>query len=176
MKVIFLDVDGVLNSNQRRFEIGGESLEEEKVKLLSVIVRRTGAAVVLHSGWRFQFNEKMLPLTREAEELRSLLAKYGVEIRDKTPDFSTQEIRKTKKFSLVKADEILYWLKNHSSVENYLVLDDLDLHNEQLAMRQIRTDSADGLSEKDVSLAVQMLSPASSFLLKEVRYGEDQCP
>lgn len=53
MKVIFLDVDGVLNSNQRRLEIGGESLEEEKVKLLSMIIRRTGAVVVLHSGWRF---------------------------------------------------------------------------------------------------------------------------
>lgn len=157
MKVIFLDVDGVLNSNQRRLEIGGESLEEEKVKLLSMIIRRTGAVVVLHSGWRFWFNENMKPVKKEAADLLLMLAKYHISVLDKTPDFSTSHIRKTKQFSLVKADEILSWLKNHTNVENYIVLDDLDLHNEQFARHQIRTDSAEGLLEKDVSLAVQML-------------------
>lgn len=159
MKVIFLDIDGVLNSNQCRPEIGGKFLEEEKVKLLSIIVRRTEAAVVLHSGWRFWFNDDMAPLKKEAADLLFILAKYGVEIQDRTPDFSTEEIRKTKKFSLVKADEILSWLKNHTGVDNYIVLDDLDLHNDQLARHQIQTDSMDGLSEEDVSLAIQMLGP-----------------
>lgn len=159
MKVIFLDIDGVLNSNQCRPEIGGKFLEEEKVKLLSIIVRRTEAAVVLHSGWRFWFNYDMAPLKKEAADLLFILAKYGVEIQDRTPDFSTEEIRKTKKFSLVKADEILSWLKNHTGVDNYIVLDDLDLHNDQLARHQIQTDSMDGLSEEDVSLAIQMLGP-----------------
>lgn len=158
MKVIFLDVDGVLNSNQRRLEIGGASLDEEKVKLLSIIVQRTGAVVVLHSGWRFWLNEDLKPVKKEAADLLFMLAKYHISVHDKTPDFSTSQIRKTKQFSLVKADEILSWLSNHNDVENYIVLDDLDLHNEQLARHQIRTDPADGLLEKDISLAVQMLS------------------
>ena len=160
MKVLFLDVDGVFNSNRRSLEISsGEYLDEEKVKLLSKIIRQTGAVVVLHSGWRFWFNENMKPVKKEAADLLFILATYGVEIQHKTPDFSTEEIRKTKKFSLVKADEILSWLKNHTGVDNYIVLDDLDLHNDQLARHQIRTDSMDGLSEEDVSLAIQMLGP-----------------
>lgn len=158
MKVLFLDVDGVLNSNQRRLEIDGEYLDEEKVELLSKIVRQTEAKVVLHSGWRFWFSESLEPETREAVNLASLLAKYGNRICDKTPDFSTEQIRKTKKFSLVKADEILSWLENHNGVENYIVLDDLGLHNEGLAQRQIRTDSVNGLTEKDAARAVQMLN------------------
>lgn len=179
MKVLFLDVDGVLNSNRRRLEIGsGEYLDEEKVKLLSAIVRQTGAAVVLHSGWRFWFNEALEPVRREAVNLSSLLAKYGVRIYDKTPDFSNEPIRKAKKFSLVKADEILSWLENHSGVENYIVLDDLDLHNERLARRQIQTDSADGLTKGDVSRAVQMLNSIQfrMFSSKEVHDGKNQCP
>lgn len=108
MKVIFLDVDGVLNSNRRCFEISeGEYLDEEKVKLLSKIILETGAAVVLHSGWRFWFNEALEPMRKEASDFSSLFGKYGIRLYDKTPDFSTDQIRKTKKFSLVKADEIL---------------------------------------------------------------------
>ena len=33
-----------------------------------------------------------------------------------TPDLTTKEIRKTKKFSLVKADEILLWLEMYEEV------------------------------------------------------------
>lgn len=159
MKVLFLDVDGVFNSNRRSLEISsGEYLDEEKVKLLSKIIRQTGAVVVLHSAWRFWFNEAMEPMRKEASDFSLLLGKYGIRLYDRTPDFSTEEIKKTRKFSLVKADEILSWLNSHSNVENYIVLDDLNLHNELLAQHQIQTDSVEGLTEENVSQAVQMLN------------------
>lgn len=158
MKVLFLDVDGVLNSNACRSELsGGGYLDEEKVKLLSRVVRRTGSVVVLHSGWRFWFTEAMEPARREAAGLLALLTKYGVGLYGKTPDFSTPEVKKTKRFSLVKASEILSWLRNHDNVENYLVLNDLDLHSKQLEKHQIRTDSETGFSDEDVSRAIELL-------------------
>ena len=49
-----------------------------------------------------------------------------------TPDLTTDEIRKTKKFSKVKADEILMWLKNCPDVYSWVVLDDLELHNDSV--------------------------------------------
>ncbi len=113
---------------------------------------------MLHSGWRFCFGASLKPETREAVNLASLLAQYGIRIFDKTPDFSDEQIKKTKKFSLVKAKEILFWLGNHDGVENYIVLDDLDLHSKELARHQIRMASAKGLTEKDVLRAVEMLN------------------
>ena len=45
MKVIFLDVDGVLNSDfpTRHQLASGEWIDRERVRLLGEIVRRTGA-------------------------------------------------------------------------------------------------------------------------------------
>ena len=87
-----------------------------------------------------------------------ILRKYNLEIFDTTPDFTTEEIRKTKKFSLVKANEIFAWLGSHSEVTNYLVIDDLDLHNDELRICQIRTDSVVGLTELDVENSIRSLN------------------
>jgi hypothetical protein len=142
MKVVFLDIDGVLNSiewnDTHALEISnGNYIDEEKVKLLSIIIKKTSAIIVMHSSWRFCFNEKLEAESKEAILLLSSFEKYGIALFDKTPDFSTEEIRKSKKFSLVKADEILSWLKRHKEVENYLILDDLNLHNDEIAKNQI---------------------------------------
>ena len=60
MKVIFLDVDGVLNSDEYFDKIknvnicGIESeIDVEKIKLLKKAVDETGANVVLSSSWRY---------------------------------------------------------------------------------------------------------------------------
>lgn len=161
-KVIFLDIDGVLNAgvqngNQQMEWSDGSLIDEEKVELLKQIVERTGASIILHSGWRFWFDEGLRPTREEAERLVGILGNYGIRIWDVTPDFSTEEIKKSKKFSLVKAKEILHWLKEHQEVENWLVIDDLELHNEEVAKHLVRTDQTVGLTEADVELAVRML-------------------
>jgi hypothetical protein len=160
MKVLFLDIDGVLNSklwneshqNQLR---NGKCIDETKVQLLANIVKKTEALIVLHSGWRFWLDDNLKPLQYEARYLIELFYKYNLKIYDKTPDLATDEIRKMKKFSLVKADEILLWLKKHDSLETYIVIDDLKLHNEQIEKHLILTDPAVGLTEKDVKLVIQ---------------------
>ncbi len=65
--IIFLDVDGVLNSkfwdNDHQREISeGKYVDLSAVKLLGTLVNRTGAKIILHSGWRFWFDESMNPL------------------------------------------------------------------------------------------------------------------
>lgn len=163
MKVVFLDIDGVMNSNfwneTHQIEISnGELIDEEKAVLLSKIIKETNATVVLHSAWRFWLSDNLQPVRKEAGNLIELFGKYDISIYDKTPDLSDDEIKMSKKFSLIKAKEILTWLGEHKEVETYLVLDDLDLHNDLIAERQMRTDSAVGLTEKDVERAIMMLS------------------
>lgn len=134
-KVIFLDIDGVLNSNfwnetHQREISDGTLIDEEKVKLLAPLVKRTSAKIILHSGWRFWFDSELKPLETEAESLVELFA---------------------------KADEILLWLKLHDDVTGWVVLDDLDLHNCQVEQHQVKTDQRIGLTVDDVKLAEKIL-------------------
>lgn len=162
MKALFLDIDGVLNSNfwneTHQMEISnGILVDEEKVNLLSKILRTTEAKIIFHSGWKYWYDVDLHPLRYEAENLLNILEKYGLEIYDKTPDLATDEIKINKKFSLIKAAEILSWLQVHNDVNSYIVLDDLDLHNDVILQHQVKTDSLVGLSEENVIQAIDML-------------------
>ena len=75
-----------------------------------------------------------------------------------TPNLTTEEIRRSKRFCKVKADEILTWLKNHPDTERWVVLDDLELHNNSVAKCQVMTDAEQGLTEVDVENALKILS------------------
>lgn len=160
--VVFLDIDGVLNSNfwndcHQREISDGTRIDAEKIGLLAQLVRRTGAELVLHSGWRIWFDSELHPLRAEAGRFMQMLAQEGLHLSGITPDLTTEEIRKTKKFSLVKADEILLWLKLHPKVGRWAVLDDLDLHNPQVARHQMKPDPSIGLTAKDIAAAEQLL-------------------
>ena len=163
MKVIFLDVDGVLNAflkNTRQFyvETNHIRVDESKVRLLSEIVRETGSVLVLHSGWRLWFDHDLHLVRPETVALVTALQKHQMVLMDKTPDMTTAEIRETKRFSLVKAKEIRAWLAEHPAVTRYLVLDDLNLHDPDLAVFQIKTDPAVGLTRQDVERAIAILN------------------
>ena len=71
--------------------------------------------------------------------------------------FHDFEIRETKKFSLVKADEILLWLELHNDISGWVVLDDLDLHNSEIEKHQIKTDQTAGLSVEEIKNAERIL-------------------
>lgn len=162
-KVIFLDIDGVLNSNfwneHHQKEISdGILIDVEKIKILCQLIQNTKAKIVLHSGWKFWFDSDLRPLRMEAERLKTLLEREGLFICEITPDHSTDEIRKTKKYSTIKAGEILDWLSGHKEVKNWVVIEDLDLHNEEVARHQIKTDASVGLTMEDIQEAERMLN------------------
>lgn len=161
MNVIFLDIDGVLNSdfwtaNNQKEISDGTLIDYEKIKLLSKLVNESSAQVILHSGWKYWFDGELNPLRKESERLKNMLIDCGISINGITPDLATEEIKRTKKFSLVKADEILQWLSEHPNA-NWVVIDDLDLHNDEIRKHQVRTDSSVGLTEKDIEMAIKVL-------------------
>ena len=101
MKALFLDIDGVLNSklwneNHPNEISAGKCIDESKVQLLATIIENTEAFIILHSGWRFWFDDDLKPLQYESNYLIDLFDKYNLKIHDKTPDLTTDEIRKTK--------------------------------------------------------------------------------
>lgn len=161
-RVIFLDIDGVLNSNfwngsHQREISNGALIDGEKVKLLSMLVKDTNAKIVLHSGWKYWFDQDLKPLRPEAENLVTLFEGEELFLQGVTPDHATEEVRRSKKFSLVKAGEILAWLAEHEDVESWIVIDDLDLHNAEIEAHQVKTDPNVGLTIEDVDMAEKML-------------------
>ena len=161
-KICFLDIDGVLNSqfwnDSHQREISeGKYIDVDKVKLLGLLIHNTDAKLVLHSGWRFWFDDKLNPLQAEAANLVRLLAEENMTLYDMTPDLTTEEIRATKKFSLVKAKEILTWLEMHPDTEAWVVLDDLNLNHDIIAAHQVRTDADMGLVMEDIRAAEGIL-------------------
>jgi hypothetical protein len=158
MKIIFLDIDGVLNSSLFLKDHKNTLIDDRCVSLLGELIIISKAKVVLHSGWKALFDDNMLPTRDDAAFLHNVLRKNKISLYDKTPDFSTEEIRKAQTFSKVKAKEILSWIETHASIESYVVLDDLDLNNDEVSAHQIKTDNQKGLTKKDVDNALKMLN------------------
>lgn len=111
MKVIFLDIDGVLNSWNGLIPRGGQSLKDiyiEHIEVLRWLLKKTDARIVVSSTWR---------RGRSVDDLRQLLYNYGLPskyIIDKTPTLGTQ-----------RGDEIKAWLNNSKEeIESFVVIDD----------------------------------------------------
>lgn len=103
MKIIFLDVDGVLNSVQDRFSWTIES--DKHLILLACIVRRTNAKIVVSSSWR---NCSLL------DTLKKRLNDFSMSVFDVT-GYNKNGIRGL---------EIKEWLDNHNDIESFVILDD----------------------------------------------------
>ena len=90
-KIIFLDIDGVLNSmelfdklEERDMEpFMGIDVDEDNLEQLRYIVEKTGAQIVLSSSWRHAWHEKG-PMIRVGRALDQAMASYGLKIISKT--------------------------------------------------------------------------------------------
>lgn len=158
MKVIFLDIDGVLNSEEFLKNNENEAIDRRNVSILKEVIDKTGAVIVMSSGWKFWFDDNMMPKEGYSQYLYDILCEFNIKIFGKTPDFSTDEIRTNKTFSHVKAKEIIAWLNEQKSVDRYVVLDDLDLKNQEINANLVRTNSKFGITEEDALRVIDKIS------------------
>lgn len=140
MKVIFLDVDGVLNSARDGYSLQLEN--DYHFEMLKKIVDATDAKIVLSSSWRIGFHAPSLP----EKNLIERLEKYGMEIMDFTPCMTG-----------TRGDEIREWLSNNGPVESFVILDDGCDMAEFKETNLVRTNTSVGLQEKDVDKAIKIL-------------------
>lgn len=105
MKVLFLDVDGVLNNYDLIRTNGLDYIDQSMVRLIGIIVSRTGASVVLSSTWRIK--------PKDTDMVSSSLGAQGIMLYSKTPVTSK-----------IRAEEISMWLEENPEVELYAILDD----------------------------------------------------
>ena len=158
MKVIFLDVDGVLNSEVSReqernnFDNWMEhEVSEMHVNNLKKIVDATGAQIVLSSSWRFD-HPKATGRDFIADPLMKILDRklkaVGLDIIDVTPDLRGK----------IRGAEIQDWLDRHSEVERFVILDDdVDMMEEQKPFF-VNTTFKNGLTEEMANKAIEILN------------------
>lgn len=145
MKIIFLDVDGVLNSDEYFNKIEEKCIDNIKnsidintVKKLKKAIDETGASVVLSSSWRYS--------KYYSEYIKQVFMNYDI-VLGQTP--------------LIRKDrgiEIKKWLEEHPNTEDYVILDDeiFKSFDEELMKHLIKIGTLDGrgfgegLQEKDI--------------------------
>lgn len=155
MKVIFLDIDGVLNTPSSESRCGEYTgIDDDKVERLKKIVEKTKAEIVLISTWKkyWRKEEKLKPLQDySANYLDEKLAKQGLKAIDKTKDKADGRY-------LSRGESILEYVYRNS-VENYIILDDcqFDYDGCDLTDNYVKTNQIEGLSEQQVKVACETL-------------------
>lgn len=137
MKVIFLDVDGVLTTSSYN-NPDTNHIDPQRVWILSQIVNRTGAKIVLISTWKMGYDKDSGKKEDYYRVLENILAQYGLEIFDITDDipekikgslpqtFSLEDLDNVEGVhGTGRAAEVEKWIHNHS-VEDFVILDDED--------------------------------------------------
>lgn len=154
MKIIFLDVDGVLNYDGCSARCGFYyGVEDSKVELLKKIIDATGAKIVLSSTWRLGFDNKGHRLEDHAKYLKEKLAKYGLEIYGMTPEVGGWHGQRGR--------EIKLWLTAHEETDEWVVLDDEyfdDFPENGIMPHWVETYDLYGLTEEDVEKAINILN------------------
>lgn len=170
MKVVFLDVDGVLNTSKTYERVyhsfkntGKKELEIDSFRLeyLKKIIDETGANIVLSSTWRRFFEKldnKIVPRNEKVKQFYDMLNNYNIEIYDiliYDNDINREEL-------------IIEWLSKNE-VDSFIIIDDEPNMFNELLDRLIKTskvknnvmltnmDDCFGLCEYHIEIAKEML-------------------
>lgn len=106
MKVLFLDIDGVLNTPRTAKLFGNQFINPFLVTLVAQIVTATGAKLILSSNWRID----------EKELVEKALTVHDLQIFDCTPMIDLNEVHPRSK-------QIQHWLDG-KELERFAILDD----------------------------------------------------
>ena len=148
MKVLFLDVDGVLTNfpyllllyhKEQRKIIPEEQIDPNCMRQLKRIVEETNVKIVLSSSLR---------MTSFYETLMKVFHDYNLEIYDKTPYIEGK-----------RGEEIRTWLKDHPEVESFAILDDKQFSDfYELSKYLVQTSYHEtGLNEKKSDEVIHLL-------------------
>ena len=178
MRVVFLDVDGVLNSEayvrkleERHRALGHEDparpkrettcdcfklyhqIDRDAVARVNRLIAATASKIVISSTWRKRFD----PL-----EMQSMLREHGLvadvigATTDGHKDPEMVEVHGHLE-RIYRGHEIDLWLRNHPEIERFVILDDdsdMVMHKNRL----VQTDCEEGLLDDHVELAIRVMA------------------
>lgn len=153
--ILFLDVDGVLNSHDY-IDRGGslncrtDGIDVEAVKHLQRIVDETNCSLVLSSTWR---------IIHSLADMRGRLKKAGmrspIPLRDKTPVLDSVWKGSRLLIARIRGDEVRKWIEDSGFTGAYVCLDDdADFHPDQPL---VKTTFQHGLTASHADQCIKLL-------------------
>lgn len=154
MNILFLDIDGVLNS--RKYFVEGANKNEpwpfstidfKALSLLSDFVLKNNLEIVLTSSWRVIYSLK---------EINDFFLKNGFckPIIDKT--LRIWWPIKEERYRFERGNEIKVWLNNQTNVKKFVIFDD-DIDLEPYLRYHVWVNRIFGLCELNLRLAEEIL-------------------
>ena len=163
-KILFLDIDGVLNTKWWYTQMDRKTLRDKygyafdprAVANLKRIVEETGADIVLSSSWKCMG----LSQVQEMWSVRKLPGKIiGI-----TPNSGNDETLfdadtdSTDRFR-IRGEEIKEWLTKHGKrISHYAIIDDMDNMLSEQQSHFVQTNPEFGITEEDADNAVKILN------------------
>lgn len=149
-KVVFLDIDGVLNSyryDQQRFD-DEENIDITRLPLLKQLLDATGAKLVLTSSWRRHWEPAGVRMDAVGQKLEATFGSCGIRLQGKTPELGDRPA------------EILEYLRQHPQVERFVILDDIKFGWGSLDDHVVKTDRriGRGLEQRHIQAAIAILN------------------
>lgn len=155
MKVIFLDIDGVLNSrayDRRRNWDEQTDIDETRLPFIKEIVDATGAKIVLSSTWRQHWDKDTNRCDEDGLYINKTFAKFGLTVFDKTPDLGITALRR---------DEISKWMKaTEEVIDSFVIIDDYRYGWGDLNEHFVKTEPNFrlGIEREHVEKAIEILN------------------
>ena len=153
MKVIFLDIDGVLlpippgvRPCTLQSRNATASFDNACTRQLAALTEKTGAKLVLSSNWRYIHSESDIVARKNLERQ---LAGFQLSLWDETP-------ASPRRTPMDRWNEISAWLKLHPETETFCILDDMMLPGFP-PERAVLCQASCGLTAEEVCRACELL-------------------
>lgn len=147
MKVIFLDVDGVLNCQS--FVLSNlKEIDQSKINLLKKLIEETEARVVITSSWK--------NIKADREKLKEALNDSKIEILGYTKKLFLEDGHVA-----LRGTEIKEYLRENKNINSFVILDDeiFKDYDEFLLEHLVKTSFYEnGLEEKHIEQAKKILT------------------
>lgn len=161
VKILFLDIDGVLNCSTTGYSpLWVRDLDEDKLSLLKEIIDRTGAKILLISSWKegwYSKPDKKALQSETANYLDDKFAKHDLRITAKVPDSDYGGRGKS------ILDYLDYIRKKGFNVLSFAILDDHDddYTKMKLSHHLVKTSFNKGaLTKKKAEKVIELLNQA----------------
>lgn len=150
-KILFLDIDGVLNSEvyyktSFKSENSSSRFDPKSVELIKKLIEEFSLQIVISSTWRYGATDRLMHELKNSQLIGYLYHEWF------TPVIHPAH----------RGTEIKLWLELHPEVSDYIIIDDDENMLKEQLKRFVKTDLHEGMTEEHFNRVRAILSSVIS--------------